>query len=353
MSETGALQGAAAAFVASHPVATLATVGRDCRPMVVPICYAWDGVDLWSALDTKPKRVASVTHLARVRNIQAHPAVAVVVHDYLTAAWEDLAHVQIHGAARIVPPGATGHAEAVALLRAKYPQYRAMPIDALPAIAIRPERVTTWGAVEARAARPALLEATITGRRSVRRFRTDPVPKARIARMLDAARWAPSPHGRQPWRFAVLTSAETKARLAEAMGAEWIATLAEDDEPPSVIAARLESSRARIRDAPAIILPCLYLEDLDRYPDPARQAAETTMAVQSLGAAIQNMLLAAYHEGLDMGWMCAPLFCPDAVQSALDLPATWLPQALLPLGYAAADPRRRPRKPLEDLVRWE
>ncbi len=77
------------------------------------------------------------------------------------------------------------------------------------------------------------------------------------------------------------------------------------------------------------------------------------MAVQSLGAAVQNMLLTAYHDGLDMGWMCAPLFCQAIVQQTLSLPASWLPQALLPLGYAAADPRRHPRRTLETLVRWD
>ena len=120
-----------------------------------------------------------------------------------------------------------------------------------------------------------------------------------------------------------------------------------------MVARRLEGSRDRIRSAPALIVPCLYLEELDRYPDAARQEAEMIMAIQSLGAAIQNMLLTAYHEGWDMGWMCAPLFCQSIVQETLGLPATWLPQALLPLGQAAADPRRRAHRPAADLVRWE
>ncbi len=77
------------------------------------------------------------------------------------------------------------------------------------------------------------------------------------------------------------------------------------------------------------------------------------MAVQSLGAAIQNMLLTAYHTGLDMGWMCAPLFCGDVVQRTLELPAAWLPHALLPLGYAAADPKRRPHRPADELSWWD
>jgi nitroreductase len=116
------------------------------------------------------------------------------------------------------------------------------------------------------------------------------------------------------------------------------------------VALRLEKSRRRILEAPVLILPCLYLEDLDQYPDEQRQRNEETMAVQSLGAAIQNMLLMAYELGLDGGWMCAPLFCPEIVCEALDLDRRLLPQALITLGYAAADPKRRERLPLDALT---
>ena len=96
------------------------------------------------------------------------------------------------------------------------------------------------------------------------------------------------------------------------------------------------------------------LEDLDAYPDAGRQQSETTMAVQSLGAAAQNMLLAAYDRGLDAGWMCAPLFCPEEVVKALSLDPKLVPHALLTLGYADGDPpRRRGRRPLEDLLVWD
>jgi nitroreductase len=89
---------------------------------------------------------------------------------------------------------------------------------------------------------------------------------------------------------------------------------------------------------------------LDAYPDAGRLAAEGTMAVQSLGAAIQIFLLAFYAAGLDAGWMCAPLFCPEVVRDALGLDPALIPQALLPVGYAAKDPVRRPRLPLERLI---
>jgi len=184
----------------------------------------------------------------------------------------------------------------------------------------------------------------------VRKFQTRPVPRALIEQILEAARWAPSPHGRQPWRFVVLTRQEVKIHLADRMGDTWQQNLEMDGQDAEVVNIRLEKSRQRILNAPAIIIPCLYLEDLDRYPDERRQADETIMAIQSIGAAIQNMLLMAFDLGLDTGWMCAPLFCPEVVCEALDLDKRLIPQALITVGYAAADPQRRERLPLSSLV---
>jgi F420 biosynthesis protein FbiB-like protein len=201
---------------------------------------------------------------------------------------------------------------------------------------------------------PEALLSIIRGRRSVRRYRPDPLDPATLRLLIEAAGWSPSPHGRQPYRFAVLTTADARMRLAAAMGARWQDQLALDGQPAEVVAKRLANSHERIRTAPAIIVPCLYLCDLDQYPDAERQAAETTMAIQSLGCAVQNMLLLAYGLGLDSGWMCAPLFCPDAVQSALGLAADVIPHALITLGYAAAEPQRRPRRAVDELiVHWE
>jgi coenzyme F420-0:L-glutamate ligase / coenzyme F420-1:gamma-L-glutamate ligase len=190
----------------------------------------------------------------------------------------------------------------------------------------------------------------IRGRRSVRRYQDRPVPGELLEEILEAARWAPSPHGRQPWRFVVLTRDAPKRALAAAMGDEWRRQLALDGQALEMIETRFAKSRERIILAPAIVVPCLYLADLDAYPDADRNAAEMTMAIQSLGCAVQNMLLTAYSLGLDGGWMCAPLFCPEVVVGALDLDPALIPHALITLGYAAADPVRRERLSLERLI---
>jgi F420 biosynthesis protein FbiB-like protein len=190
----------------------------------------------------------------------------------------------------------------------------------------------------------------LRGRRSVRKYQDRSVSKELIEQVLEAARWAPSPHGRQPWRFVVITRQEVKEQLADSMGETWQKNLQMDGQEAEIVNIRLEKSYQRILGAPVLILSCLYLEDLDTYPDESRQADETIMAIQSIGAAIQNMLLMAYDLGLDAGWMCAPLFCPEVVCDALDLDKRLIPQALITLGYAAADPKRRERLPLSSLI---
>ncbi len=194
------------------------------------------------------------------------------------------------------------------------------------------------------------LMALLRGRRSVRQYQERPVARALIEQILEAARWSPSPHGRQPWRFVVLSSLENKTILAERMGETWQHNLAMDGQEAVIVNIRLEKSRQRILHAPVIIIPCLFMANMDHYPDKQRQADERIMAIQSLGAAIQNMLLMAYDLGLDAGWMCAPLFCPEIVCEALNLDTQLSPQALLTVGYAAADPKRRERLPLDSLV---
>jgi coenzyme F420-0:L-glutamate ligase/coenzyme F420-1:gamma-L-glutamate ligase len=338
------------AFLVRQRVARLATADAAGAPHVVPVCFACSpGGAIYVALDEKPKDVPP-TRLKRVRNILENPRVALVADRYAED-WSLLAFVLVRGRAGLLEQGTGEHADAVRLLRGKYHQYEEMPIEDNPVISIKPERVASWGALEGtRASEPTILDA-VRGRRSVRRYLPKEVREQLVNLVLEAGRWAPSPHGRQPWRFAVITREETKERLALAMGEEWRTNLEMDGQAPEVVEKRLESSRRRLLDAPVLVLLCLYLEELDTYPDTGRQESETTMAVQSLGAAAQNMLLAAYGLGLDAGWMCAPLFCPADVVEALGLAPKLVPHALLTLGYAEGDPpKRRGRRPLEDLV---
>ncbi len=92
------------------------------------------------------------------------------------------------------------------------------------------------------------------------------------------------------------------------------------------------------------------MEDMDVYADAVRQSAEHLMAVQGVAMAVNNILVAAHAEGLGACWMCAPLFCSDAVVEATGSPEHWQAQALLTLGYPASRGKPASRRPLEQLV---
>jgi PPOX class probable F420-dependent enzyme len=345
------------AFVRDRRVGRLATADAAGMPTVVPVVYATLEIGgepaVVIAIDEKPK--GDPRSLRRVRDIAVRPEVALLVDDY-DEDWAALAWVMVRGRARLCEPDEPVHAAAVAALRAKYPQYVAHRLETLPAIVITGLSTRSWRGTDATAAAPPRrfrgeeLAAVVQGRRSVRAFQTRPVPREIVAAAIAAAGWAPSPHGRQPWRFVVVESQERRERLADAMAETWRAQLRLDGQDEETVAARLEKSRDRLRRAPVLILVCLYLAGLDVYPDAERQAAEETMAVQSLGAAVQNLLLSLYAAGVDGGWMCAPLFCPEVVQESLGLDPALDPHALIAIGYAAADPVRRPRLPLPELI---
>lgn len=192
---------------------------------------------------------------------------------------------------------------------------------------------------------------TITARRSIRRYRAEPVARDVIAGLLSAAVWAPSAHNRQPWRFCVVDTPARKEALAGAMGARLRRDLERDGAPPELIEKDTSRSYARITGAPAAIILCLSMVDMDSYADETRGRNEYIMAVQSTAMAGQNLLLAAHDAGLAACWMCAPLFCGDVVREALQLPDDWQPQALITLGYAA-ETREKTRLPLEMSLLW-
>ncbi len=190
----------------------------------------------------------------------------------------------------------------------------------------------------------------IKGRRSIRRYVARPVSGQVVDALLEAASAAPSAHNRQPWRFGVLDR-EARQAIAEAMGRRLEADRRRDGDDPEAIRADFERSRSRITGAPAAILACLTMDDMDRYPDANRQAAERHMAIQGTAMAVQNLLLAAHASGLAASWLCAPLFCPDTVRTTLRLPQSWEPQALVTVGYPANSGRPYSRRPLSEVVR--
>ena len=191
----------------------------------------------------------------------------------------------------------------------------------------------------------------IASRRSVRRFAPREVPRALVPKLIAAACAAPAPHHNRPWRF-VEVRLETRPRLIEAMAAAWRADLESDRWPRQALDKPLARSRRQLTEAPLLHLACLELGSDRDWPDERRRAAERDMYVQSLGAALQNLLLAAHAYGLGGYLKGAPLFCATAVTEALDLPPGWQPAFLALLGYPddSSAPAPRPAVRAADLL---
>lgn len=195
------------------------------------------------------------------------------------------------------------------------------------------------------------LHTFLRTRRSIRRFKPDPVPDPVIQSILSTATYAPSAHNRQPWRFVVLTDQAAKTRLAEAMAQDFERDLLRDGVAAEKIQAQVKRSKERINAAPVAILLCLDMREMDSYSDEKRRQAERMMAVQSVAAAGLQLLLAAHAEGLGGVWVCSPLFAQETIQKTLELPEAWEPQGMFYIGYPDELPRNKEMKDLQGLVK--
>jgi F420 biosynthesis protein FbiB-like protein len=191
---------------------------------------------------------------------------------------------------------------------------------------------------------PDLLDV-IKQRRSIRKYLPRPVSREIVTEILSSAGWAPSAHNSQPWRFIVLSDASVKRRLANAMADLWATDLAKDG---AKVDDKLRKERVeRFADAPVLILACFTMDGLRKFPDNERQLCERDLAVQSLGAAMQNLLLAAHAKGLGACWFCAPGFCKGTVRKVLGIPESVEPQAFVAMGYPAEQTQVSIKKLLE------
>ena len=200
----------------------------------------------------------------------------------------------------------------------------------------------------------ALVPAFIEARRSIRAFTGEKVPRDALDALVIAACAAPAPHHSRPWRFVVVDTDEAKRALAHGMGARWRTDLEADGVPAARVDELVDASFEKISRAPALVLGCLTWEGLDRYPDEARRRAEWGMALLSLGAAVENLMLSATDRGLASCWIAAPIFCPEAARDALALPSVWLPHAMVMVGVPDPAYTGRPRPPvsLDELRRF-
>lgn len=179
------------------------------------------------------------------------------------------------------------------------------------------------------------LYEAIRGRRSIRRYKADPVSREVMERVMGQALWAPSGMNRQNWFFLVMTG-EEKASLVEiiAKSYRFIEPVLEQvfaDKPGAIEFTKRFFER--LGGAPVVVFA---------YYTASKEKAETS--IQSVAAAIQNLLLAVHAEGLGACWMTSPLHVADEINAFLGVRDKTL-AAVIPLGYPDESPPAPKRKP--------
>lgn len=165
----------------------------------------------------------------------------------------------------------------------------------------------------------------IRTRRSIRKYRNDPVSDEDLRKILDAARWAPSAGNRQSWEFVVVRDPERKVALARAALGQMFIT-----EAPVVIVVGANVQRSS-----------------SRYGE----RGATLYCIQDTAAAIMNLMLAAHALGYGTCWIGA--FRDEEVAKVVGFPSHIRPVAIIPLGRPGEKPSPTPRLPLEEIVHAE
>jgi len=183
----------------------------------------------------------------------------------------------------------------------------------------------------------------IAARRSVRRFKDDPIPEEKLDAILKAASQAPSGKNRQPWRF-IVVKADKRPEMVRLMRGGIDASKAQGRETGSA-----EWTIKVMERAPVTVF-IFNPEGIEPWKaHTTGQMFDDVVDIQSIGAAIQNMLLAAQDLGIGSLWICDVFSAYESLQSWLGEKGEMI--AAVSLGYANESPDARPRKPMGDVVR--
>ena len=188
-----------------------------------------------------------------------------------------------------------------------------------------------------------IMEA-IEQRRSIRKFRDAPIPDEVVENIIGAATLAPSGKNRQPWRFIVVRQ-DKRAEMVRTMR-EGIARFRERGTDPG----SSEWTATVMEQAPVTVF---VFNDRAEYARPPKDVGDSMMNVvdvQSIGAAIQNMLLAAHDMGVGSLWICDVFYAYEEL-------CAWLGQthqmiAAVSFGYPDEQPKARPRKTVGQVTEW-
>ena len=198
-------------------------------------------------------------------------------------------------------------------------------------------------------------------RRSVRRFKPDPVGRDVITKIVEAAITAPSASNKQPWRFLVVEDRARITRMAEAVREATSLVSAHIPEASQPAFRAYGDYFTRFEDAPAVIVPIhramSVLSSLvdDALPQDTRTTVrrmEEQSGLVGTSLALMNLLLMAHALGLGASGMTGPLVAEPALRAILEVPEGWGIVALVPIGFPAEDPAPTDRKPVDKIIRW-
>ena len=187
------------------------------------------------------------------------------------------------------------------------------------------------------------LEAVAT-RRSIRKFKDTPLPEESLHKILTAATQAPSGKNRQPWNF-ILVKGDKRNEMVDIMRKGIAKMKAQGEDVGSS-----ERTASIMEQAPITIFIFNPYGMHPWLPHSIRQSFENIVDVQSVGAAIQNMLLAAQELGIGSLWICNVFYAYEELCSWLGEEGQMV--AAVSLGYPGESPNARPRKSITEVIRW-
>lgn len=183
----------------------------------------------------------------------------------------------------------------------------------------------------------------IAARRSIRKFKATPIPEPVLETILCAGIQAPSGKNKQPWKF-IVVKGDKRAEMCRVMRAGMDETKAQGEGTGSA-----EWTLKVMEQAPVTVFVFNPEGRKPWEPHNIGQMFEDVVDIQSIGAAIQNMLLAAQDQGVGSLWICDVFFAYLPLCDWLGEPGEMI--AAVSLGYADESPIARSRKPYNEVVR--
>jgi nitroreductase len=201
----------------------------------------------------------------------------------------------------------------------------------------------------------------IQGRKSIRRFKQRSVPDEDIKKIIDAGRLAPSANNSQPWNFIVIKDRMILKKMADAVRGmvDRMVPFAENEKQAQRLAAYKSNYYVFFENAPVCIVVLMEADDAssDRLLRKMGYSADDVRrlrplpGLQSMAAAIENVLLACQALGYGACWMTGPLVAQESFEKILRFGREQTAVALIPIGVSDEDPPTRARKPLEAIMR--